>query len=414
MQSPIAVFKRLTLIPQGIIVVISAFLPIFAIVSMFPALPSLLGHFKDVPNAGELVPWMITAPALAIAILAPFAGYFVDRFGRMPLLVWATFFYGVFGVAPFFLDSLGLIFASRLLLGVCEAAILTVVNTLIGDYWDDQGRRDWLYLQGIVGPFLGAVVIRAAGPVTELRWNGVFLIYGIAFVIFVMMKLYLFEPKETGTTKAVKVAPTSQPAPSAPGDASRFPTGTMTLVGLVTLFSSIIYYLYIVKGALVFNAIGVMSPSRISELTAAPALMVMVGAVFFRMLSNHANGVQLGGFLFFIGAGLLIIGLGRTVPAVVTGIVIQQIGIGMSVPALIAWTQTKLTFAHRGRGMGIWAACFFIGQFLSPWISARVDGIAGGIQGVFAVTGVAALIGSAIGLMSVLIRRPVVQASGTT
>jgi len=328
--------------------------------------------------------------------------------------VWATFFYGVFGVAPFFLDSLGLIFASRLLLGVCEAAILTVVNTLIGDYWDDQGRRDWLYLQGIVGPFLGAVVIRAAGPVTELRWNGVFLIYGIAFVIFVMMKLFLFEPKETGTTKAVKVAPTSQPAPSAPGDASRFPTGTMTLVGLVTLFSSIIYYLYIVKGALVFNAIGVMSPSRISELTAAPALMVMVGAVFFRMLSNHANGVQLGGFLFFIGAGLLIIGLGRTVPAVVTGIVIQQIGIGMSVPALIAWTQTKLTFAHRGRGMGIWAACFFIGQFLSPWISARIDGIAGGIQGVFAVTGVAALIGSAIGLMSVLIRRPVVQASGTT
>ena len=35
-------FKRLTLVPQGLIIVISAFLPLFAIVSMFPALPSII------------------------------------------------------------------------------------------------------------------------------------------------------------------------------------------------------------------------------------------------------------------------------------------------------------------------------------------------------------------------------------
>ncbi|MCS6948126.1 MAG: MFS transporter, partial [Steroidobacteraceae bacterium] len=212
MVSPLTFLRRLTLVPQGIVVVVAAFLPIFAIVSMFPALPTLMAHFADHPYAKELVPWMVTAPGFAIAALAPFAGYFVDRFGRVRLLLWATFLYGCLGVAPFSLDSLELIFATRLLLGACEAAILTVVNTLIGDYWDDRGRRDWLFLQGLAGPLMGALVIRTAGPVTELRWNGVFLIYGVAFVIWLLMTRYLFEPRKPADAAPPKPAEATPPA----------------------------------------------------------------------------------------------------------------------------------------------------------------------------------------------------------
>jgi MFS family permease len=395
MQSPLAVFRRLTLVPQGVIVVISAFLPIFAIVSMFPALPSLMAHFGDHPNASELVPLMVTAPGLAIAVLAPFAGYFVDRFGRLPLLIWATFFYGVFGTAPFFLDNLSLIFATRLLLGVCEAAILTVINTLIGDYWDDRGRRDWLFLQGVAGPILGAAVIRLSGPVTELRWNGVFLIYGVAFLIFVLMKLFLFEPKKPDGVASNAKAAQEKAAPVQNGP---FPLRSMILVASITLFASTIYYTYMVKGALVFHEVGITSPSRISELAALPALMVMVGAIVFRALGNRSNGIQLGSFFLFLGVGLFMMGVADNVNQVVAGIVVQQVGIGMSIPAMIAWTQTKLTFAHRGRGMGIWTSSFFLGQFISPWLTTVAERMTGSVQGAFAVAGVAALAAAAIGL----------------
>ncbi|MEJ2128504.1 MAG: MFS transporter [Woeseiaceae bacterium] len=395
MKSPIAVFRRLTLVPQGIIVVVSAFLPIFAIVSMFPALPSIMGHFADNPMAGELVPLMVTAPGLAIAIIAPFAGYFVDRFGRVPLLVWATLLYGIFGTAPFFLNDLSLIFATRLALGVCEAAILTVVNTLIGDYWDDGGRRDWLFMQGVAGPIMGALVIRASGPVTELVWNGVFLIYGIAFIVFILMKLYLFEPEKPGHEESQRASNDDDAATST---TEPFPLRSMIVVGGVTLFASIIYYVYMVKGALVFHEVGITSPSRISELSALPALMVMVGAVVFRLLGGKPNGVQIGAFFLFIGVGLFMMGTAESIKGVVAGIVVQQVGIGMSVPALIAWTQTKLTFAHRGLGMGIWTSCFFFGQFISPWMSARAEGFTGSVQGAFAAAGVAAMGAAAIGL----------------
>jgi hypothetical protein len=212
------------------------------------------------------------------------------------------------------------------------------------------------------------------------------------------MKLFLFEPKrEEGEKPAQAQAGTKA---SAADKSTRFPGKSMFLVGLVTLFASVIYYVYMVKGALVFQEVGVTSPSRISELAALPALMVMVGAVVFRMLGNKPNGIQIGTFFAFLGFGLFIMGTADSVPQVVAGIVIQQLGIGMSIPALIAWTQTKLTFTHRGLGMGIWTSCFFLGQFLSPWVTSRGESMTGSVQGAFAIAGCAALVAAIIGIMS--------------
>src|SRR6188474_29456 len=93
-------FRELTLKPQGLTVVIAAFLPIIAIVAMGPAVPTMIAHFAHDPDARGEVPAMIGAPGLAMALLAPFAGLLVDRFGRRRLLLVSTAFYGVFGAAP--------------------------------------------------------------------------------------------------------------------------------------------------------------------------------------------------------------------------------------------------------------------------------------------------------------------------
>ena len=391
MKSVIAFFKRLEQIPQGLIIVISAFLPLFAIVSMFPALPSIIDHFKDHPNARELVPLIVSAPGLTIALTASFAGVLVDKYGRVRLLLWATCLYGVFGVAPFFLTDIYAMFASRLLLGFAEAIIITAVNTLIADYWEDEGRRDWLFLQGLAGPFLGAIVIRTAGPATEIQWNGVFLIYSVAFVIFLLMLKYLKEPVrqvKAGVASAVEAV-----------NKVPFPTATMAAIGAVTLLSSALYYVFIISGGLVFRELGINEPSRISELSAIPSLFVMVGAFLFRLLGGKSNAIQIGSFLVVLCGGLLIMGTANSVEMLVLGLVIQQTGAGMSVPSLIAWTQTKVPAQHRGRGMGIWASCFFFGQFSSPWLVARIESLTGSVHGAFAVAGGIGLAAGCIGLL---------------
>ncbi len=267
----------LTLRPQGSTLVVAGFLPIFAIVTMFPVVASMIQHFADDPDARAKVPMMVTAPGLAIAVLAPFAGYAVDRFGRRKLLLWCTFFYGLSGAAPFFLDDLDHIFATRLMLGVCEAGILTIVNTLVGDYWDEQGRRNWIFVQGFLGTLFASGVIMLSGAISALQWNAGFLIYLVAFPILLAMVAFLHEPSGDAAATAVPAGLSSAPA------RSPFPTAAAAAVAVVTLLSSILYYTFVVKCSNAFAEIRVRDQSAVSRATIIPTLFYMDRAVVFRV-----------------------------------------------------------------------------------------------------------------------------------
>jgi MFS family permease len=381
-------FGKLTLKPQGVTVVVAAFLPIFAIVSMFPVVSSMVDHFAHNPDAKWQVPLMVSAPGLTIAVFAPFAGYFIDKIGRRKLLLWATFFYGIFGMAPFFLDNLTAIFSTRLLLGICEAAILTGVNTLIGDYWEQRERRNWLFIQGIVGPFMASAVIAAAGPMAVIRWNGSFLIYLVAFPIFLAMLMFLFEPKKADATS------------EAVASAIAFPVRAALEVGAVTLFASALYYVFIINGSLVYKELGVSNPARVSALNYIPSLFIMFGALLFWLLGKRSNTVQIFAFLLTLGGGLALIGMVSNVSQMACALVVQQTGAGMAVPTLIAWAQTKFPFEHRGRGMGIWSGCFFFGQFSSPWLVHKLNDGFGSMQWAFLIAGFVGLAGAGFALIT--------------
>lgn len=377
-------------IPQGITVVIAAFLPILAIISMFPAVPAMIAHFSDDPAAAVKVPSMVTAPGLTIAIVALFAGVMVDKFGRRRLLLISTFFYGLLGALPFFLESLDAVYASRLALGLAEAAILTTLNTLIGDYWDDKGRRHWLTIQGMAGPALSSGVIFFAGTLTAWKWNGIFLLYLVAFPIALSMWKWMYEPEGDATARAMLGMDEPRPA-------GGFPWPAVIRIGMLTLFASFLYYVFIINGGLVWQELGIGDPARIGQLTALPSLFIVAGAIVFWLLGRWGVGsrLQILIFLATLGAGLALIGTAESTGQMIAGIMVQQTGAGMAIPVLIHWAQQQLPFAHRGRGMGAWTACFFFGQFSSPLLVGAIKSNVGSMQGAFLAAGIVSIVGAA-------------------
>ncbi|WCT80055.1 MFS transporter [Novosphingobium humi] len=372
-------FAGMTLRPQGLTLIAAGFLPVFAIVTMFPIVAAMIRHFDNDPAAASKVPLMVTAPGLTVAVLSPFAGLIVDRFGRRRLLLVSTLLYGALGSAPFLLDDIDQIFATRLLLGACEAGILTIVNTLIADYWDDTGRKNWLFVQGFVGTFFGSAAMLASGLIAGVRWNGGFLIYLVAFPIFAAMLAFIYEPR-----------PKDQRPEAATPTRTPFPWIEAIAVVLVTFSASALYYLFIVNGSIAFAEIGVTDTAELSRLTYIPSLFVMLGAVIFRIFAKRSNAVQLTAFLLFLGTGLVGVGLSKSLPAMILAVTVQQIGAGMAVPTLIAWAQTKFTFEHRGRGMGAWTSAFFMGQFASAWVANNLAQAAGSMRGGFLIAGMVA------------------------
>ncbi|MFL9840450.1 MFS transporter [Sphingomonas sp. ST-64] len=398
MPSLKAYWRGLSLKPQGIVVILAGFLPMIAIVAMGPAVPTLIAHFANDPDARAQVPALIGAPGLTMAILAPFSGLLVDRFGRRRLLLVATAFYAVFGAAPLFLDSLDQIYVSRLLLGISEAGILTVTNTLIADYWDDKGRKNWLFLQSLVGPLFGGIVGLSVGLASTIQWNGVFYIYLAAIPVWAAMFVWLFEPKKA----AHEERSTEQKVPQ-----GAFPWRSAVVTGLVTFFAAMLYYVFIINGALAFAEVGVAEPDRYAQLIFVPTFFFLVGAVIFRVLANRSYPLQLGVFFALLGTGLASIGLATTPTMMAAAVAVQQMAAGMAVPTLLAWTQSKYDFGHRGRGMGIWTAAFFLAQSQSPRLVHVLDQFTGSMKGAFLTAGIIGIAAGAIGLMiSLALRAP--------
>ena len=385
--------QRTAGIPQGITVVLTGFLPVLAIVTMFPAVGAMIGHFMPTdPAAATKVPSMVTAPGLAISIIALFAGVLVDKYGRRQLLLVSTFFYGLVGAIPFFLENLDQIYATRLLLGVCEAAILTTVNTLIADYWDGKARHNWLTLQGMVGPFLSSIMIFFAGSLAAWKWNGIFLIYLIALPIFFAMLKYMYEPESDATVRRNLGMDEDGVA------TADFPWGLVIGIGALTMFVSLIYYVFIVNGSLVWQELGIQDPESIGQITALPTLFILAGAGLFWWMNRKGMAArwQIAIMLGFLGSGLAVMGLTPNWQGMIAGMALQQTGAGLAVPVLIAWAQGLLPREHRGRGMGVWTATFFFGQFASPLLLGLIRGPEGTTQSVFVIAGVAGMIGGVV------------------
>ncbi|WP_343617323.1 MFS transporter [Novosphingobium sp.] len=365
---------------QGIVVVLAGFLPILAIVCLSPVVPRMVEHFASVPGATTLVPLAVTAPGLMIALFSPLMGWLADRYGRRPLLLIATLFYGLVGMAPYWLESLPLIFASRLALGLCEAAILTVTNTLIGDYYPHDKRRTWLMLQAAAGPVFGVSLLMFSGHLAAQDWHLSFLIYGVAVPIFLAMLAFIFEPSLVRETIA---------------KASPFPLRSVVITGGVTLFSASLYYVYIVQVGLAFSAIGVTAPDRVGMLIGLANIGVFIGGIAFQPLSARLSPMwQIAIFLVLLGIGMAGIGIAHTESTMTIFACVQQLGAGILIPALVLWAMQGLPAEHRGRGMGVWSACFFLGQFTSPLFVSVGTAATGNIQNAFSLLGLIALLGA--------------------
>ncbi|WP_340383204.1 MFS transporter [Streptomyces sp. SS7] len=368
---------RVTLLMAG------SCLPILGAVLIAPVLPKMQDHFASVPGAEALVPLALTVPALSLALLAPFAGVIVDRLGRKRLLIVATVLYAVFGTTPLYLDSLGAIIAGRALVGVAEAAIMTCCTTLIGDYYTGRRRVKYLALQTMCASASATVFFAVGGAAGSAGWKAPFWVYAVSLVLAPLMASALPAP-------AARAASDASPAGTATVRARRaFPWRQSAGICALTFFGAMVFYTVPVEMAYLLDDLGVENTGVIGLATALASAATVRGAVTFARLKRSPDPM-LPAVLTVCAVGFGVMSLAGTAPLLVVGAVINCVGTGMLLPALLTSAMSRLAFEDRGRGTGLWMAAFFGGEFVCPLVLLAVGSAVGGLAGAVGVLGLAA------------------------
>lgn len=369
---------------QGVLLLAGSCMPVLGSVLITPVLPQLSEHFGAEPGAAILVPMIVAIPALMIAIFAPFAGQIVDRVGRKQLLIIAMIAYALVGTAPAWLEALPAILFSRVLVGVCEAAIMTVCTTLIVDYFREEKRRaKYLGLQTVTTTIAATVFIALGGALGVGGWHTPFWVYAVSILIAVPMIFALWEP-----TRVTADAQTGA------GEKVRTPWRRIAVPLLVTLFGGFTFYVLIIEVSylVVGTGIDATNTAAIGGVAAGASLATAIGGLVFTRVVKRGV-VRLLPVAFGLQAiGMLVIWLTGALPGLVVGAVIASFGSGLLLPSLVFWVVSSAGFAERGRVTGWWTSAFFLGQFITPILMGVLAGITGSLLLAVGIVGIAAVV----------------------
>jgi len=354
----------------ALLLMLGSCLPVIGAVLIAPVLPQMAAHFAAVPNAEVLVPLALTAPALVVGLTAPFAGVIVDRLGRKRLLLAAVVLYAVVGLAPLWLASLHHIVASRVLLGVAEAAIMTCCTTLISDYYDGERRVKLLAQQAIWASVSATVFFAVGGMIGEAGWRAPFWVYGVTIVLAPLMACFLWEPRRERVSTGVDGA-----APSVP-----FPRKAVLTICGFSLLGAIAFYLLPVHLGFVLQVLGDASPQRVGTAMSIGSVATVAGALMFKLLARWWGVATLLAVSYAaLGLGFVLVAMAASYDGSLPGVIVAGFGAGLVLPSLVTWMMSRLAFEHRGKGAGAFTASFFVGQFICPLVVLGISTLNDGL-----------------------------------
>ncbi|MBD8573875.1 MFS transporter [Pseudomonas syringae] len=353
---------------EGVVLMLGSSLTIMGAVMIAPVLPQIGAEFgSTTAHAEVLVPLAVTGPALAIALFAPLAGWLADRVGRKNLLIIGTLLYALLGCLPLLLDDLRVIVGVRLLFGGAEAAVMTCCAALIADYWHGEQRLRYVNRQVVTISVVGALFFVAGGALGEHSWRLPFALYLLPLLLVPLMMRWLWEPDRQALP----------PGAEAEGQVAL----GRVLLGYALVFSGMLLAFVVpiqTPGLLV--AQGVTSSTLIGLSAGLGLLSTLVGALLWPLLRRHLGVAGCNAaLLVLMSLGLGLLTQAHSYNAVLLAVFIHGVGAGLLVPNVMAPVMNALTPRTRGRGLGGFTACLYLGQFISPVAVLAVAAHAGAI-----------------------------------
>ncbi|MCB0684949.1 MAG: MFS transporter [Saprospiraceae bacterium] len=328
-------------------------LTIMSVITISPALPQMSVHFASVDNAELLVKLILTVPALFIAIFSPLTGWIIDRYGRLKILTFAIVLYAVSGTAGYYLENIYHILLSRAVLGISVGMSMTIVITLVADYFEGHERQKFAGIQVAFMSIGGILFIGLGGVLADIGWRLTFLIYLFALIILPLSILYLYEPPSSLRQKKIV-------------SSDRSPR-LIWILFFNTMLMWILFFIIPVQIPFYLKSIGIEKNSLIGIAIATSTLFSAISSFSYVRFKDHFSFKMIFtlGFLF-MALGFFLISQSGHYSGILVAMMLSGFGIGMMIPNTNIWVMKIAPIEIRGKEIGKLTMFWFFGQFISP------------------------------------------------
>ena len=328
-------------------------LTIMSIITISPALPGMAAAFAGIAHADLLVKLVLTIPALLIAVVSPVTGYLIDKQGRLKLLWGSLLLYAVAGGSGFFLNNLYLILLSRALLGVAVGMSMTIVITLIADYFEGAERQSFVGTQVAFMSLGGILFIGLGGVLADWGWHYPFLLYFFSLLVLPLSIAFLYEPvldSKSGNHRLHIKAP-----------------AITWLLFVNTMMMWIVFFLIPVQIPFYLKAMGIEKNALIGAAIATSTLSSAITSFSYARIKTRLGFLSVFSLGYaLMAAGFVLIAFANSYLVVIIAMMLSGAGIGMMIPNTNMWVMKIVQPAIRGKEIGKLTTFWFLGQFLSP------------------------------------------------
>ena len=346
-------------------------------VMVAPALPTMARfHGDDVPMQVRLA---LTAPAIAIAVLAVPVREMIDRLSNRHAIGYAAVAFGGLGVSGAVWKEVVPLIASRVLFGVAAAFVICGVSALVGEIFSAERRIGYLGVQNGTNFALGILVMLSAGSFADFGWRLAFPPFLLALpAAWLVLR---FVPRDI----AADALTGSAASDAIPWTAIALP---LALAGIVMIF---------------FNLGPTQSPFTVAgrhrgstfEIALAACSTTVAGfpvaLVYGRLARAFGPSLLfLAGFTL-TGVGLIVRGAATSLSALIADMMISGAEFGVIMPSLGALLIELASPSQRGQISEAMLSAVFLAQFASALFSQPlVDSF--GIGRAFLIFGVLATV----------------------
>lgn len=306
------------------------------------------------------VGFIIGVFAFAAMLLRPVAGDLADRVGRRPLVLLGT---AIFALAPLgyaAVETIPALFVLRVLHGVGMGLGPTAATVIAADLTPAERRgaaMGWFGLASAVGlavgPYLGAVLVRALGFAPT---------FAVAAAIEAVALALAWQLPETRPAGPDGVRAGAEPPAGHPGRtrlARRwFSPGALypaaLLLALYLSYGGIVSFLPLFAEQRALGNAGLF-------FTVVAVASVVVRGPAGQLSDRVGRRAVVAAALALAAASLFWLGLVRSPETLLGAAALYGLGFGAGQPALLAMTADRVTAEERGRAMGTFYTAWELG-----------------------------------------------------